>query len=288
MHFLSIKKIVKKIPFHPSFFLLVLWFILTKNFYSFLLFFVVVLSHEFGHYFVAKKCGYKLNSFYIAPFGVNLNYKEKVFDSKDEIFIALAGPMVNFFLSIVLISFWWIFPESYNFTYEFVIQSLMLGLFNLLPCYPLDGGRVAVSLLSKNMPRKKAVKFICLLNYIFASILFVFFILSCFINFNPTFALCAVFLVLGQIDSKNECQYMPVLVFNKKVKSYSKPIFLVINSNETLSNMLKHIESNKFTIFIALIDNRQTKLIDENFVKQLSLTYPINASLKDIFKQERE
>ena len=85
----------KKFPLHPTFLLLFLWFIFTKNFSSFLLFFIVVIIHEFGHFIVAKKCGYKLDSFIIAPYGVNLNYKERAFDSKDEILIACAGPFIN-------------------------------------------------------------------------------------------------------------------------------------------------------------------------------------------------
>ena len=126
-----------------------------------------MLSHEFGHYWVAKKCGYRLNSFYIAPYGVNLNYKEKSFESKDEVCIAVAGPFVNIFLSLVIISIWWIFPAIYNYTNVIVEQSLMLGLFNLLPCYPLDGGRILIGILSQKIERRKAVKISYVFNFLF-------------------------------------------------------------------------------------------------------------------------
>ena len=127
---------------HFSFLLLFLWFMLTRNVFSFFIFVAVVLSHEFGHYYVAKKLGYKLSNFVIAPYGVCLNYKEKYFSHKDEILIAIAGPLVNVILSIICTALWWVFPEFYGFSYDFVMQSLMLGLFNLLTFYPHDGGRI--------------------------------------------------------------------------------------------------------------------------------------------------
>ena len=170
-------------PIHPSFILLFLWFIFTRNIFSFLLFCAVVLTHELGHYYTAKRLGYKLDSFFIAPFGVSLNYKESIFESKDELKIAFSGPLVNFILSLITISLWWIFPEIYHYTYEFVFQSIMLGLFNLLPCYPLDGGRVLVGVISQYHPRKTAIKISMVLNILFSSILFSLFIVSCFINF---------------------------------------------------------------------------------------------------------
>lgn len=278
----TIKSYLKNIPIHPSFILLFLWFVFTQNIYSFLLFCAVVLSHEFGHYFVAKKLGYKLDSFFIAPYGVCLNYKDRVFDSKDEIFIAIAGPLVNIILSLFAVSLWWICPESFNFTSEFVFESLMLGLFNLLPCYPLDGGRIFIGLISRSMPRKKAVNITIYLNIIFSAILFVLFIITCFYDFNPTLCLCSVFMILGIIDSKYESKYQPISIFKKKTKNFSKPFFYYVNGEVTLKEIIKKIEPNKFTIFVVKLDDGKTKMLDEEKIKLLVLSYPIYLSLKDI------
>lgn len=276
-------KKIKKLPIHPTFFLLFLWFILTRNVISFFLFCSVVLSHEFGHYFVAKKLGYKLDSFFIAPYGVSLNYKDNIFENNDEIKIALAGPLVNFLLSLFVVSLWWISPQLYNFTHEFVFQSLMLGLFNLLPCYPLDGGRIFVGILSQSSQRNKAVKWAIVLNIIFSSLLLILFFISCFINFNPSFCLCGVMLVLGIIDWKAESKYQAISLFKKKTKNFSKPFFVVINGSITLGLALKHIEPNRFTIFVVILNESKTKLVDEQILKQLSIKFPITTSFNEIY-----
>lgn len=284
----GIKNLLKKIPIHPSFILLFLWFFLNNNLLSFLLFTLVVLSHEFGHFFVAKKCGYKLDYFYIAPYGVSLNYKEKTFENRDEILIALAGPCVNFCLSVFLVSLWWIFPASYSISVNFVYQSILLGLFNLLPCYPLDGGRVVCGILSKQMPRKKAIKIVCRLNYVFSLTLALLFVYSCFNNFNPTLLLSAVFLFLGNLDIKNEGKYFPLIITSKKIKNFSRPMFVYANGQIFISNLIKHIETNKFTIFVISLQNGKTKILDENMVKSLALRFSPSISLNEIFIKEKE
>lgn len=283
----NIKKIYKKIPLHPSFILLFFWFVLTNNFFSFLLFVLVILTHEFGHYIVALKCGYKLDYFYIAPYGVSLNYKEKIFDSRDEILIALAGPLVNFFLCVLVVTFWWIYPSIYGLTVDFVYQSLMLGLFNMLPCYPLDGGRIFCGILSKQMERQKAIKVVRNLNLVFSALLFICFVYSCFYNFNPTFLLASVFLLFGNLDIKNESNYQPLFLFDKKVKNFSRPIFLYVKGEVTITKLLKHIQANKYTIFIVQLKNEQVKIMDEQKLKKLAINLSPALSLNEIFIRDK-
>ena len=281
-------KKTKKIPIHPTFIILFLWFVITKDFLSFLIFITVVLSHELGHYFIAKKLGYKLDSFFIAPYGVSLNYKEKTFDSRDEILIALAGPLVNISLSLIMVSLWWAIPEFYNYSDIFVKQSFMLGIYNLLPCYPLDGGRIMVGLLQNYTSRDRAVKLISKFNFIFSILLLIAFFVTLFIDFNPSLCLCGSFLLLGMIDSKYESKYQPTILFKKKNKDFSKTIFLTVNGKSSLAKLIRHIEINRFTVFVVNFQNGKTIMLDENKIKTLSFKYPLNLSLEEIFTQDKE
>jgi len=272
---------------HFSFILFFIWFLFTKNLAGFIVFCLSVMTHEYGHYFVAKKRGYKLDNFCIAPYGICLNYKEKFFQPKDEIAIAIAGPCMNFALSLLCCCLWWIFPSSYNFTVDFVYHSITLGFFNLLPCYPLDGGRVCAGALSNSMPRKKAIKILTILNVVIASIMLILFILSCFVNFNPSLCLTGVFMIFSILDNQNECKYEAVDVFNKKIKHYTKTQMLSVDKTQTLAEMIKHIEVNKFTVFVVILSKNKIKLLDEQAVKVLSLSYPVTTTLSEIFTQDK-
>lgn len=277
-----LKDKLKRLPIHPSFILLFLWFVFTQNIHSFFLFCSVVLTHEFGHYYMAKRLGYKLDSFFLAPYGVCLNYKESAFEERDEVLIALAGPFVNILLCVVAVAVWWVFPVSYNYTQEFVFQSAMLGLFNLLPCYPLDGGRIFVGTVSKFSSRKRAVKISIIINFLISALLLTMFAISLFYNFNPSFCFCAVFLILGIIDGKSESKYKPIAIYKKKTKNFSKPFFYMIKDDVTLAQALKRIELNRFTIFVLESEDGKVRMFDENKIKLLSIKFSLDTKFKDI------
>lgn len=280
-----LKERMKKLPIHPSFILLFLWFAATRNIEAFFIFVSVVLTHELGHYMVAKRLGYKLDAFFLAPYGVSLNYKEKTFDSRDELKIAFAGPAVNLTLAMLAVGVWWLFPASYHYTQTFVTQSVMLALFNLIPAYPLDGGRIFVATMSERLSRKKAIRLISIANVVFTIVFIVLFIISCTVDFNPTFALAAVFMLAGLMQTRFESRYEMFNLYKKKVKDFSRPLSMVVNSQTTLGALVKHIQINKFTLFYVVGEGR-TRIVDEGTVLNWALLFPLNITLAEILNKK--
>ncbi len=275
-------RLLKKIPVHPTFFLLFIWFVISGQVLEFFMLTFVVLVHEAGHYLVAKGLRYKLDSFYLAPYGVALNYKEEKFASNDEIKIALAGPICSLVLSFVIVGIWWLFPGVYGLTYQICGMSLFLGLFNLLPAYPLDGGRVFVSALSEKMPRKKALKISMCINGGLCILFFVAFIITCFVNYNPTFALMVVFLLGGIMESKFESKYQQVNLYNKKVKDFSHVKTLAVSEEVTLGELLRAIDGSKLTVFYILSESGKTRVLTEKAVLSFCMKEPISRKIKEL------
>ncbi len=275
---------LKKIPIHPTFYLLVLWFLLCGLFFEFLTFVIVLLIHEFGHYYVSKKCGYTLDKFYIAPYGVCLNYKEKQFEKRDELKIALAGPCFNFIVAFVFIAVWWVFPNFYSYTYLFVEENLLLGLFNLLPAYPLDGGRVFVTIMSNKFERKKAIKFALFFNVFLSVLFFVLFVVSWFYSFNPTFALSVFFLISGVFMGSFEAKYMNSFLLKKDIVDFSKPRILIVNETIKFNDLLKKIDGNCYTIFNIVSKEGGMITLTERQVIDICVKYNGNQELKCLFK----
>jgi len=119
--------------------------------------FVAILIHELSHVRTAKKLGYKTDYVFIDIFhGGALIDSSYTRNNKDNLLIALAGPMSNLFLALgtflITTLFVSVNPEVNiespvtGFLAEFTGINVILFVFNLLPIYPLDGGRISKSI----------------------------------------------------------------------------------------------------------------------------------------------
>ena len=112
-----------------------------------LLFFLCLLLHEAGHCLVSLRCGIPVHSITLSCIGGVAEIAHEPRRPRDEAWIALAGPLVSLVLGIVCLTLAFLF-ESRNALFPALLTAwvgwanLFLLLFNLLPGYPLDGGRV--------------------------------------------------------------------------------------------------------------------------------------------------
>lgn len=113
-----------------------------------LMLFASVLAHELGHSFVALSQGLKVRGITLLLFGGVSRIEGNASRPRNEFFIAFAGPAVSLVIGIVLLI--WIFtvqPDGEPSVMRLVIfatgwMNVLLSIFNLLPGYPMDGGRV--------------------------------------------------------------------------------------------------------------------------------------------------
>ncbi len=117
---------------------------------SSVLLFVSVLIHELAHSFVAESRGLKVKDITLFIFGGVSNLKEEPRSAGDELFISVVGPVASLVLAAI---FWGIsqaqgLPETVLGVVGYLAEiNLILGVFNLIPGFPLDGGRVLRALL---------------------------------------------------------------------------------------------------------------------------------------------
>ena len=175
-----------KFKIHPLFFVFGLYFALIGKVFSFLIFTLVALEHELGHFFASQKLGYKLNKITLLPYGAIIKGDLLGLKYKDECKIALAGPLINFYTALLFIALWWIFPSLYTYTDVIVFASVSLAVINLLPCYPLDGGRFLYATLSIYFSRKTAKLVVNILGITLSLILMGLFVYSIFTSLNIT------------------------------------------------------------------------------------------------------
>lgn len=130
--------------------------------------FASVLLHELGHTLVAKRYGIRTIEIVMFPIG-GVSRPERQPKAREELWIALAGPTVNLLIAVVLLG--WLAsrqgfvaieqlrqPTDANLAQRIALGNLMLWLFNLLPAYPMDGGRILRSFLALHRSEEEATR----------------------------------------------------------------------------------------------------------------------------------
>jgi Zn-dependent protease len=134
-----------------------------------------VTLHELGHSFQALKLGLKVRDITLMPIGGLARMEEIPEDPNKEIRIAIAGPLVNFGIAALLIGVGLVLDARTLLSWEELLASLgstswsgllayltfanlAIGLFNLIPAYPIDGGRILRAILAKKINYAKATQ----------------------------------------------------------------------------------------------------------------------------------
>lgn len=139
--------------FHPLFVIIVLGSVLTGFFLELLVLFGIVIIHELGHIAAASSFGWRIREVQLLPFGgVAVVDQYGVVPAREEMIVALAGPLQNGLMIIAALLLESIGVWEAQWTTYFVQANMMIGLFNLLPVLPLDGGKVLHALFSMLMP----------------------------------------------------------------------------------------------------------------------------------------
>ncbi len=153
---LSSSKNRLSLSLHPLFVIVGLLYALQGHLFVFLMSCLVALQHELAHAFASAKLGYTMRKIVLMPFGALLQGDLSDISLKDEITVALYGPLCNLFTAFFFGALWWFYPTMYAFTDTAYYVSLSIAFVNLLPAYPLDGGRVfrawLTQIFSKNNP----------------------------------------------------------------------------------------------------------------------------------------
>lgn len=250
------------------------------NLCAFLIYVLVTILHEAGHALVAKKLGYSLNGVSLLPFGAGLSINQNFYNERDEIMVAIAGPVTNFIFIVVTISLWWIFPSLYVYTSLFVWANFITALINLLPCYPMDGGRILVGYLSINISRKKAINISNIFSYIFSFLFIIIFIITALDKINFTFGLMAIFIFLGTIEDKFRVSYEPTKFKKKKISDVKN---LAVDEEISLYKVYKSLSHNKYNIIYINFKSGKTKQITENLFFTFLEKYPPETTFSQLF-----
>ncbi len=145
--------------------------------------FVCVIFHEYGHALTAKRFGVHTRDIILFPIGGVARLEKLPEKPLHEFYIAVAGPLVNIVIAIVLSPYFLFYPVSHLFEVKdleewfqgptyfiplIIFLNITLAIFNLLPAFPMDGGRIFRSLLAIRIGRIKATRIAAIAGQILA------------------------------------------------------------------------------------------------------------------------
>jgi Zn-dependent protease len=273
-----------KINVHPTFVVFAILLVYFGQGFLFLNYLVTIFLHEYAHALVAKKLGYKIKDIKLIPFGICLNMKSSIVSPKDEIKIAIAGPLMNLVLCVLSFSVWWIAPAVYNYTYLFCYANLVTFLFNLLPAFPLDGGRILLAVLRSKSREVNATKLCKAVNIILGVILLGLFVWSCFKTINLTYLFVTFCVLSGVFDVNEKRNYQPLNFCDiKKVNKVLKIKNLYVKDTEKIFVICKFLDNFSYLNLYVYDEKENLKAIiaERDFVSLIEKV-PSTSTFKDV------
>lgn len=288
-----------KLFIHWTFLLLVIWVVFssisqglsTGESLNALLFIFAVFGcitlHELGHALAAKRFHFQTRDIILLPIGGMARMDEFPENPRQELIIAIAGPAVNFVIALLLYPFvvWLgqvpsfftlLFEEGNSFLFNLMAVNLVLAVFNLIPAFPMDGGRILRAILSMFMDRVRATDAAAKTGQVIA---LAFFFLGIF--YNPFLALVGVFIFL-LAQAENEYVRSKHLLRDLKVRDVVMHQYHTLDAqHHTVNDAVKLLLDVQVTDFLVMEGQRVAGTLSKNnIIRALSEnkgTAPVSA-----------
>ena len=244
-----------------SFVLVFFLAIMLEELRVYFLFIIFVTLHEIMHLLVAKKLGYFPTKLKLSIFGASLEGFDD-FLVKDEIKIILIGPLFNLLIVVICYLAFWFYPESYEWLESVLLVNKLIVLFNLLPVFPLDVGRLILALISRQYDRTKALCIVKRISLFFIFVLFLISIIYFKSNFAFSLGFAAINLCVLLFESSRGTSYKREIIFNKKIDHLKKGLpvkTIYLKYGVPLSFLLKFLDSDHYFEFVLVDDDFAVK-----------------------------
>lgn len=268
--------------------LLLLSSYLGNYFALFLISWTLALLHEGAHLWVGTRLGISFSGISFLPFGVCARLKEPVIKSPGkEILTALAGPLSSLLIGWLFRVLLTPFPSAY-LQYA-MVSSFSLGILNLLPCLPLDGGRMLRAILTHCSDAITAWKITAYISRVLTGIILcigIYLLLTSAFQFSLLFI--GVFL-LGNLASEQKGishQALRELLYYKEKPaqdSFTRTDFLSASSDFPARKLLRKLSYHKYYC-VQVLDHHQRiqKTLTESEILDALLNRSIRITLGEI------
>lgn len=278
--------LLRKIHIHPLFWIIVGIAILTASFKQLIILFSIIFIHEMGHVLMAYFFSWRIKKISILPFGGVAEMDEHGNRPlKEELLVIIAGPIQHIWLSVFVYVIYKMNFVTEGFFDLFMGYNLMIFAFNLLPIWPLDGGKLLHILVSTNKPFLQSVRFSLISSFLFLIIFHIICIIFTPFNLNIWIVIIYLYVSLWAEWKQMNFVFMRFLLeryYGKKMV-FKRLRPLKVNGDDFLYEVLAKFQRGKKHPLLIMKDGREVGNLDENellhayFAEKL-----IDAKVKDL------
>jgi len=222
--------------------------------------FASVLVHELAHSLYAIRKGGRIRDITLLMVGGVSQMSEPPREARHEAVMALVGPVVSLILGGLFYLLQSLAAEvSFNLRFAFFYLgtvNLFLGLFNLLPAFPMDGGRILRSLLVGRLGLVRATSFASRVGKVFA----VLFAIWGFLSFNMLLLLIAFFVFIGA-EGETRAVMAKALLGRLSIRDLMSEEVLAISADLSVHEAAERMLRERRLAFATLLDSESVGLI---------------------------
>lgn len=245
--------------------------------------FACVVLHELGHALMARRFGIPTKDITLFPIGGIARLAKMPEKPSSEMLVAIAGPAVNVAIAAGIAAMMLLFgaynAETLNKTFVGWLYkvNIFLVLFNLLPAFPMDGGRALRALLAMRMDRGKATQIAAAIGQAMAM---VFALLGFFVFENLIWVLIGVFVFFGAGAELRMTQADSVLG-SLKVRDGMVIRFVTLNANDAIDRAVQELLAGSQIDFPVVQDGDYLGILERNGIVRALSEDGKNREVKD-------
>jgi len=264
--------------------------------------FLCVALHELGHSLMARRFGIETREILLMPLGGIAQLEKNPTQPRHELLIALAGPLVNVLIAALLVVIGLtpqvsLFnslldgqglsaalstePSLNNLLLWLVSANLSLVLFNLIPAFPLDGGRVLRAVLAMGLGYPLATRIATVVGQMIAVVLGIFGLFSG----NFLLALVAIFIFVGATQETAVADSKVVLTTRRLGDAYNRHV-ITLQNGDRLSRVVDYLLTSYQPDFAVIFGKKLLGIVTREAAMQALASQPDDLYVSEIMNRD--
>ncbi|WP_299235863.1 site-2 protease family protein [Natronomonas sp.] len=242
--------------------------------------FVGVLLHELGHSWAARRYGVTISSITLWIFGGMAHMENLPEDWDVELYVALAGPAMSVLVGAVCYALLFVVPAQSTVLFVvgcLAVINVTLAIFNLIPAFPMDGGRVLRALLARSRPYAEATQTAASVGKLMAILMAAFAVFA----FAPLLLLVAMFVYVAA-GAESRTTVLRELLRGMTVREMMSTDVRTVTPETTVAEFLDRVVTERTTAYPVMDRGTVTGVVTLGSVRQVDPEARANTTVADV------